>query len=268
VSAVLSPREVPDWLLARGRHFATTNELAELVGVEPAKVHLSMNRARAARKIVSVTKGGWVPVAPEYRDAGAPPPLLYIDQLMRHLGHPYYVGLLSAARIHGASHQAPMVVQVVTPARLRDRTIGSSRIQFIRRANTADRPIQQHNVSTGRVTIATVETTIIDLVEAPDLAAGLGNVATIIGDLALDQLIDPTAIAKTAALYPTTVAQRAGYLIDHMCIASVAAPIDLDRLAADIDSADYTSLDPRSPADGDRNQRWRIIINTAVEHDL
>ena len=33
-------------------------------------------------------------------EAGAPPPLHYIDPLMRHLGHPYYVGLLSAARLH------------------------------------------------------------------------------------------------------------------------------------------------------------------------
>jgi predicted transcriptional regulator of viral defense system len=92
---------IVDWTLARGQHFVTTDEVARLVGVEPDIVSVSLQHAREAPKIVSVTKGAWVPVPPEYRAAGAPPPLHYIDPLMRHLGHPYYVGLLSAARLHG-----------------------------------------------------------------------------------------------------------------------------------------------------------------------
>ncbi len=51
----LSPSQLPDWLLSRWRHFVSTAEVAELVGVEEAKVHLSLHRARDARKIVSVT---------------------------------------------------------------------------------------------------------------------------------------------------------------------------------------------------------------------
>ncbi|MEZ5260010.1 MAG: type IV toxin-antitoxin system AbiEi family antitoxin [Ilumatobacteraceae bacterium] len=107
-----------------------------------------------------------MPVPPEYREAGAPPPSHYIDPLMRHLGHPYYVGLLSAARLHGASHQVPMALQVVTPALLRDRWIGSSRLSFIRRSSARSRPTVQRNVPTGRITVATPEVTVLDLVEA------------------------------------------------------------------------------------------------------
>jgi hypothetical protein len=47
----------------------------------------------------------------EYREAGGPPASWFIDDLMRFLGQPYYVGLLSAAAIHGAAHQQPMVFQ-------------------------------------------------------------------------------------------------------------------------------------------------------------
>lgn len=99
----------------------------------------------------TVTKGGWVPVSAKYRSAGASPPSHFIHQLMDHLGHPYYVGFLSAAAIHGASHQSPMVFQVVTPAKLRERKVGRARLQFIQRSATAKRPRQQHNVPTGRI---------------------------------------------------------------------------------------------------------------------
>jgi len=36
----------------------------------------------------------------------------FIDQLMKHLGRSYCVGLLSAAEIHGADQQRPQVFQV------------------------------------------------------------------------------------------------------------------------------------------------------------
>jgi predicted transcriptional regulator of viral defense system len=256
-----------DWLIARGRHFVTTDEVAELVGVEPNVVSVSLQRAREANKIVSVTKGGWVPVPPEYREAGAPPPLHYIDPLMRHLGHPYYVGLLSAARLHGASHQVPMVLQVVTPALLRDRRIGSNRIEFIRRSSTASRPKVERNVPTGRITVAAPAVTVLDLVEAPASGGGLGNVATVIGDLLQEGAVEGDALVEAAADYPSAVAQRTGYLVEHMA-GEVGASIQLDRLEQLLADASYTVLDPQRPRDGERDRRWRVVVNTEVEHDL
>jgi predicted transcriptional regulator of viral defense system len=266
-TATVSPSALADWLIARGRHFVTTEEVAELVGVEPSVVSVSLQRAREANKILSVTKGGWVPVPPEYRDAGAPPPLHYIDPLMRHLGHPYYVGLLSAARLHGASHQVPMVLQVVTPALLRDRRIGSNRLEFIRRSSAGRRPTVQRNVPTGRITVATPDVTVLDLVEAPSSGAGLGNVATVIGDLLQEGAIDPDALAEAAADYPSAVAQRTGYLVDHLADA-VASSIRLDRLEQLVADATYTVLDPQRSRGGEHDRRWRVIVNTDIEHDL
>lgn len=262
----VAPSALADWMIARGRHFATVDEVAALVGVEPGSVSDSLQRARAARKVVSVTKGGWVPVPPEFREAGAPPPLHYIDPLMRHLGHPYYVGFLSAARLHGASHQVPMVLQVATPALLRDRTIGGSRIQFIRRSTTADRPTVLRNVPTGRVTVSSAEATVLDLVEAPDLGAGLGNVATVIGDLLFDTAIDLERLAAAAAGYPTAVAQRVGYLVEFMAN-EIGVTVDLEALDEVLAEAPYVALDPHGPREGERDRRWRVIVNTDIEHD-
>ena len=43
----------------------------------------------------------------ENRVAGAPPASWYIDDFMKAIGAPYYVGVLTAAALHGAAHQQP-----------------------------------------------------------------------------------------------------------------------------------------------------------------
>jgi len=264
----VKPSALPGWLLGRGRLFVTTAEIAELTGLSESAVPVHLHRARTANKIVSVTKGGWVPVPLVYRASGAPPPIHYIDYMMKHLGHPYYVGFLSAARIHGASHQVPMVLQVVTPAVLRDRQIGANRLHFIRRSDTARRPTQQHDTEAGPITISTPETTVLDIVETPERAAGLGNVANVLGEFIADRRIDVQALATVAAGYPRTVLQRTGWLLQHMA-EEVDGDIDLTPLRPLAHRADNTVLDPRSASsDGDRDPAWHVIKNTDVEHDL
>jgi predicted transcriptional regulator of viral defense system len=73
-----------------------------------------------------------------------------------------------------------MVFQVATPALLRDRAIGRGRIEFIRRARTAERATQLKTIATGRVTVSTPEVTVLDLIESPSLGGGMSNVATIV----------------------------------------------------------------------------------------
>ncbi len=256
--------------MARGRHYIRTDEVADLLGVDPAVVSDSLQRPREAGKVVSVTKGGWVPVPPEYRAAGAPPAIHFIDQMMEHLGHTYYVGFLSAAAMHGASHQAAMVLQVATPAKLRDRQIGDGRIQFIQRADAAEQPCERKNVPTGRVTVSTPAGTVFDLVGFPRAGGGISNVATVIGDLLVEGLLNPERLVAAARQHPVAVVQRTGHLIEFMA-REVDTTIDLDPLAALVARAEFTSLDPArppAPAGGSRRDRWRVRPNTQVEHDL
>jgi predicted transcriptional regulator of viral defense system len=253
--------------MGRGRHYIQTGEVAELLAIDADVVSDSLQRAREAGKLVSVTKGGWVPVPPEYRAAGAPPPVHFIDQMMHHLGHAYYVGFLSAATMHGASHQAAMVLQIVTPARLRDRQIGAGRIQFIQRSNAGQQLCELKNVPTGRVRVSTPAATVFDLVGFPRAGGGLSNIATVIGDLLVEGQLIPEALIDAARLHPVAVVQRAGYLIEFMAN-EIGFAIDLDGLAALVASADVSPLAPGRPASTDRDDRWRVQLNTQVEHDL
>ena len=245
--ARVPPREIADWLVGHGRHFVSTIEVADILGVDAASVPASLERAREAGKLISVTKGGWVPVPAEYRLVGAPPPSHFVHQMMSHLGHRYYVGFLSAAAIHGASHQAPMVFQVVTPARLRARRIGRGRLQFIQRAAAGERPCLQHSVPTGRIWVSTPEVTVFDLVAAPQDGGGLSNVATIVGDFLIDSTLDPDKLASVGSGYPAAVVQRVGYVVDFMA-SEVGVELDTAPLRELVAGSRYR---PLSPARGD-----------------
>lgn len=53
----LKPSEIKPWMLQHGRGFATSRELADLLGCEPAQVPQRLRRQRDNFDIVAVTKG-------------------------------------------------------------------------------------------------------------------------------------------------------------------------------------------------------------------
>ena len=267
MKGAIRPSNLADWLMAQGRHFITTEEVADLVGTAPVSVRQSLRRPRESNEIVSVTRGAWVPVPPEFRTAGAPPPAHFIDPLMRFLGHPYYVGFLTAAAVHGASHQAAMVFQVVTPAVLRNRQIGGAQVRFIRRSEVPRRAVIEHLVPTGRIKVSTLEVTLLDLVGSPRHGGGLSNVATVIGQLLEDDNVDPLELANQAQTYPTSVAQRAGYLIDAIG-PLVDKSADLEELHHSTVKAEPVLLTTHRDRHGERDSRWGVIVNTEIEPDL
>jgi len=65
-------------------------------------------------EIAQIRQGFYVIIPPEYSKQGIIPPYLYIDDLMKSLDKPYYVGLLSAAALYGAAHQQPTGYTVIT----------------------------------------------------------------------------------------------------------------------------------------------------------
>ena len=89
-----------------------------------------MERLQRRKAVINPRQGFYVIVPPHYASWGAPPPACYVDALMRREGQAYYVGLLKAAELHGATHQAVMEFQVLTAKRLLRIRAGRSMIVF------------------------------------------------------------------------------------------------------------------------------------------
>jgi hypothetical protein len=109
-----------------------------------------------------------VPIPAECREWGAVPASHFVDPLMAHLGHPYYVGLLSAAEAHGAAHQRPQVFQVLVDGRVRDRSFGRVRLEFHTSSRVGSLPTVRVNTPTGQMTVSVPEVTAFDVVQFVD----------------------------------------------------------------------------------------------------
>jgi predicted transcriptional regulator of viral defense system len=44
--------------------------------------------------------------------------------------------------------------------------------------------------------------------------------------------------------------------------------VDLHALEDALSEATYVALDLQEPREGARDRRWRVIVNTDIEHDL
>src|ERR1019366_2078653 len=117
-------------LLSTGRVVFSREEARQALGVSDGALLDAAERQQRKHHLVSPRRGFYVIVPPQHLAWGAPPPSWYIDDLMRHESRPYYVGLLKAAELHGATHQAVMEFQVITDKRMPRIMVGKSALSF------------------------------------------------------------------------------------------------------------------------------------------
>jgi AbiEi antitoxin C-terminal domain len=92
-------------LLSRGQVVFTGAEAELALGIGRGPFLDAAERLQRRKHLLNPRRGFYVVVPPQFASLGAPPPNWYIDALMRHEGEAYYVGLLKAAELHGATHQ-------------------------------------------------------------------------------------------------------------------------------------------------------------------
>jgi predicted transcriptional regulator of viral defense system len=136
-------------LQSKGRYTFTRLHAERETGRSFVATQTGLRRLKEKGRIVFPRKGFYVIVPPEYRAAESPPASWFISDLMSYIGLPYYVGLLSAAAIHGAAHQQPMVFQVITSKPVSEIRVGKVVIQFSMARNVAQMPIIEKQTETG-----------------------------------------------------------------------------------------------------------------------
>lgn len=251
-------------LAAKGRYHFTTVEAVTTLGSSPVAARAAIRRQREKGRLAMPFRGFHVIVPPEYRALGCLPADQFVPQLMEHLGLVYYAGLLSAASLHGAAHQAPMVFQAIIAQNRPEIRCGRVRAEFVARANVDEIPTVLRNTLRGVLRVSTPEATAFDLVGYPSRAGGMSNVATILAELA--ELMDAASLLVEARHSPLPWTQRLGYLLERAGVDPLAAP-----LAGYVSgrAREYVPLRPRKPVTcAFRVPRWRLLVNEEVEADL
>ena len=91
----------------QGRYTFLRSEAVEESGISSEAVKKALQRMTQRGRLAKAKNYFYVIVPLEYASAGAPPASWFVHDLMTAMELPYYVGLLSAAAQHGASHHAP-----------------------------------------------------------------------------------------------------------------------------------------------------------------
>ena len=256
-------------LQASGRLVFSRQEAEQALGIMRRPFLDMAARLQKKGRLLHPRRGFYVIVPPQFMSWGSPPPAWFIDDLMRQEGCPYYVGLLKAAELHEAAHQAVMEFQVITEKRMPKLRAGRSAIAFYYRQEIAavEGGIEERKTDTGKMRLSSVELTALDLLRYPRAAGGLDNIATVLADLG--PKLDGARLALLAPTFERSVRQRLGYLLTRAGHTRTAEAllrgltptlwVELDPLAA---------ADPEfSPEPVDRDPRWRVIVRRLPEAD-
>ncbi|MCD6311320.1 MAG: type IV toxin-antitoxin system AbiEi family antitoxin, partial [Elusimicrobia bacterium] len=184
--------------------------------------------ARLQKKIrvIQPKRGFFVIVKPEDRKPGGPPPLYFINQLMEHLGQPYYIGALSAAELHGVSPQSPQVLQVVTNYPVREVTEGRAHVCFITNRKIKHAPVEIMKTPAGYVKVSTSEAAAVDSFFYKNHAGGLDSAASILLALAKLGKIDSAKLFKAVVkMHDIATVQRIGFVLDKFGFSKITSPI-------------------------------------------
>ena len=250
---------------ARGLYVLTREQALGALDVSDEALKKAVQRLVVKGRIAVPRRGFFVIVPVEYREAGAPPPSWFIDDLMKFLGQHYYVGLLSAAALHGAAHQQPQEFQVVVNRQLRSVAAGHARIRFFRKLHLERTPTIEMKTETGSMHVATPEATALDLLRYLERVGHLGNVVTVLSELVekmgAERLVQ---LARIEGELPT--AQRLGHLLEqvggHETASSLAVWIQERRPR-------FVALRPDlSARRAAKDARWRVLANEKVEAEM
>ncbi|MEO8424737.1 MAG: type IV toxin-antitoxin system AbiEi family antitoxin [Actinomycetota bacterium] len=254
--------DLPEALIAEGRYWATADELAALSGTTPDSTRRAISRLRHQGRVFSPARGFYVMVPPDYRSWGSVPGEWFVDAMMKHLDRAYYVSFLTAAAMHGAAHQGPQTFQVLVGKYLPDRDVGRLLLRFTTSDRVQEMAVEKRTTQTGYFSLATRETTAVDLVWRFRAGGGISNVVTVLKELGE---LDGEKLGRLAPMRDRATARRLGWILEQY--RSDVDPHWL-HVVASPDAGEPVLLTPSAPKRGRVDKRWGVVVNAAVEPDV
>ena len=248
-----------------GRYSFSLSEIKANFDLSDKAINQNLYRLKSKNQIAQIRKGFYAIISPEYMHQGMIPATLFIDDLMQYLGKRYYVGLLSAAALHGAAHQQPMEFFVITEQpSLRPIKNAKLNLTFLTKKDWSNDDIIKIKTDAGDINVSSPELTALDLIYYSN-TIGINRAVTILQELV--SVIKASEMLRIAKNYHQIVSiQRLGYLMEDVIKNEKIA----DTLYKTLKNKTYytTPLVNDKTKVGLINEKWKVMINTKIESDL
>ena len=230
-------------------------------------IQMNLKRLKKKNLIRHIANGFYVIIPPVYSHQKMIPIELFINAFFEYLNRKYYIGLLSAAFYHGASHQQPQEYFVIInkPA-MRSLQIEGTVINFVVKSNIEKSEIENKKSETGYFKISSPEQTAIDLIYFQNRIGGLNRASTVIYELA--DSMDAKKLSRVIQQCKSNAAlQRLGYILDNIVkrkdLSAVIFKLLKNRKLYRV------SFKPAIKKSGfPLNAKWKIVENHKVETDF
>ncbi|MCC6837051.1 MAG: hypothetical protein IT234_00815 [Bacteroidia bacterium] len=266
-------KRLDDWvndLISEGKiSFSLRQAIEAFPKLSEIAVKSSLKRLSVKGNVISIYKGYYLIIPPQYASRGILSPTMFLDAFMKFLKRPYYVGLLNAAAFYGAAHQQPQEFFVLTNFPVLRPTVKKGiKVNYISKSKILDEYLQNRKTETGYLKISSPELTAADLVQFEKRIGGLSRVATVLSELIEE--MKPEKINKSfLKQIPATTIQRLGYLLekvvkqkemaDHLYSESIKLNLRFLRIPLKASGKKSKKL----PVD----ERWNVIVNIEIEMD-
>lgn len=234
--------------LARQGESFTFRDAQEIVGSDASTVKKLLSRFENKGLVQRIEKGKYI-ILPLGAEKGHY--TLHEFVIASLLVNPYCISYWSALHFYGFTEQIPNVVFVQTTAykKVQEKEVLGIRYKFVKVKKEKFFAVEDIWIENSKVNIAEREKTIVDCLDKPQYCGGIIEVAKALkhGTYEKRKL---TRFAKQIG--NSGVIRRLGFLSEY-----VGRPVKLPVIKA----RNYLYLDPTMPHKGEKNARWRLILN-------
>ena len=210
-----------DDLQARGDLVVSVDQAADQNTLSRIAAHRQLQRLAPRTTRLPGRPSAFLIVAPEHRLRGAPPVAAWLDEYLHAQGQRYYVGLLSAAALHGSSAQAVQVTQVLLQRPRRPIAVGKIHVDFYVKSKLESTPLTESAGLPAPLAVSSPEATALDLIVFSHRIGGIERVVEVIQGLGDAMTVTGMRSALRAGV-PVTVLQRIGWILETLRFESLA----------------------------------------------
>jgi predicted transcriptional regulator of viral defense system len=254
-------------LLSFEEYSFSLEEVTEKSSKDSTAVRRELNRLIEKKEVINLRKGFYLIIPPRYSNSQKLPVQLYAEKLFKYLNRKYYIGLYSAAKTHGASHQQTQRDYFIIEApKLNTIKKQNFDIQFHTTSNWPKNNIEDKKSDAGVYKVASAALTFIDLIHYHTKVGGLNRMLASLEELT-EEFIEQDVQSLLEWYDNKSSLQRTGFLLEELLGSNIFSEMIFLKLKQ---RPFYPILlsPKKNEKPGSVDNRWKIDVNLVLESDL